>query len=290
MGSTRVLRRSLLLLLLTLAVAGAAGEKVALVTDLGGPVYVVGDLKGPVHLLQVLHDGDRLQLEEGGKVTLTSYADGRTDRAAGPCTLEVRAGKTVLQQGKADRLQSFVRGGSRALVPRTENLERLGGTTMSYVSRPTILAVKTGIFFSAQKQFLSPPRFHLECPSPGSVILRDKVGKELWRARAEATLQGPRLPPGDYVAESVSEDGFSNELGFQIIDPGPIEAARQEAERATQENPDDRSPGLLLLGVYLDHGLLGEAYDLIVEMRRQSPDDDDLAAIARKVTARLWPQ
>lgn len=289
MGSRQSLRGTLLLLVLTLAATWAA-QKVALVTDLSGPVYVVGDLRGPVHLLQVLHEGDHLELEEGGHITLTCYADGRTDRASGPCKLQVGSGKTVLQQGRPDRLQSFARSGSRALVPRTENLERLGGTMMSYVARPTIAAMKTGILFSAQKRFLSPPRFHLECVSPGSVSLHDAAGKELWRAKAETELQGPELPPGDYLLEALSEDGFPSELRFQVIDPKPIQVARAEAARALREKPEDLSPLLLLVGVYLDQGLLGEACDQVTEMRSRRPDDADLAGIARTLNSRLWPQ
>ncbi len=290
--------RYVILVLLAVAVVGAA-QRVAVLTDVSGNVYLSGPAgRTPVKLLRVLEAGQQLELDPGARVALACYSDGRTDRATGPCRLEVTADRTLLVEGSPGQLKSLPPSHSRALVPRGENLERLGGSMQAYldvnkVSIPPPFLSQMGVVFSGQKRFLSPPLFRIKATSPSQLKIVDQTGKVLWTKRTDrAQVRGPKLAPGRYTIKAVDEGGVESELPFQVLTASESEEvglARKDANAALKARKDDLSPHLLLIGVYLEQGLLGEAWDEAAKVSRKRPDDPQSKALVRSVSDLLWP-
>ena len=288
--------RKALLVLVLLAAAWAA-ERAAVLTDVVGPVFVVGPAgTSPASLLRVLAPGDRLELRAGARVALTTFADGHTDVARGPCRLEIGTARTRLTEGPAGALQSLPPGRTRALVPKGENLERLGGSIVSCLQQtasvPPLMS-RAGVRFSAQERFSSPPRFRLETLSPARLTLLDESGSEIWSGRTTGNeVAGPKLPAGRYTLLAVDEEAFESELAFEVMgsaEAAAVTLARQEAAASLKSRPGELSPRLLLIGVYLEHGLLGEALDEAQTAERERPGQPQLRALVRSLEKQLWP-
>lgn len=231
-------------------------------------------------------------------MALACYSDGRTDLATGPCRLEVALDRTRLLEGSPGQLKSLPPSRSRALVPRGENLERLGGSMQAYldvnkVAIPPPFLCQMGVVFSGQKRFLSPPLFRTKAMSPAQFRIFDSDGKELWEKRTDkAQVRGPRLPPGSYTVKAVDEGGVESELAFEVLAASEAEQvglARKDANAALKARKDDLSPHMLLIGVYLEHGLLGEAWDEAARVTRMRPDDPQSKALTRSLGDLLWP-
>ncbi|GMU51902.1 MAG: hypothetical protein AMXMBFR33_10480 [Candidatus Xenobia bacterium] len=290
--------RYVFLVLLAMAVVGAA-QRVAVLTDVSGNVYLSSpEGRTPVKLLRVLEAGQQLELDPGARVALACYSDGRTDLATGPCRLEVASDRTRLLEGSPGQLKSLPPSRSRALVPRGENLERLGGSMQAYldrggVSTPPPFLCQMGVVFSGQKRFLSPPSFRIKAMSPAQLKIVDQTGTELWTTRTDKSqVRGPRLAPGNYTIKAVDEGGIESELAFQVLstsESDQVGLARKDANAALKARKDDLSPHLLLIGVYLEQGLLGEAWDETAKVSRKRSDDPQSKALMRSVSDLLWP-
>lgn len=290
--------RYVILALLAVGVVLAA-QRVAVLTDVSGNVYLSGPAgRTPVKLLRVLEAGQQLELDPGARVALACYSDGRTDLATGPCRLEVALDRTRLLEGSPGQLKSLPPSRSRALVPRGENLERLGGSMQAYldptrVSIPPPFLCQMGVVFSGQKRFLSPPLFRIKAMSPAQLKILDSNGKELWAKRTDkAQVRGPKLAPGSYTLKAVDEGGIESELAFEVLptsESDQVGLARKDANAALKARKEDLSPHMLLIGVYLEQGLLGEAWDEAGKVIRSRPEDPQSKALQRSLNDLLWP-
>ncbi len=289
--------RAMLMIVLTATLVWA-GQRAAVLTDVKGAVFL-SDPAGrtPVSLLRVLEEGQQLELEPGSKVALACFGDGRTDLVTGPCRIQVGLQKTVLKAGSAGQIKSVPAGQSRALVPRGENLERLGGSMQAYldVNKATTppLFMQMGVRFAEQTRFTSPPHFRLKAFSPAQLTLLDRSSKVLWTKTTDrGEVRGPKLPPGSYRLKAVDQEGIESELAFEVIsqtESNQVALARKEAAAALKARPGDLSPRILLIGAYLERGLLSEAWDEAGKVLRSRPDDPQSKALVRGLNDMLYP-
>jgi len=204
MAVTSIVERSLVIvaaaLAFALAAAPAAGEPVAVVTDVQGGATLGSGAASAVGILSQLNAGDRVRLVAGARMAMLYYADGAQFDARGPGTVELSASRPQASEGavveprRADgapavRLKSggLVQG---AIVMRNLGLRVVAPDALVLATRPELAWTdsRSGASYD--------------------VALTDAAGRRVFEASTSArTLSVPdsvELDPGQSYALQVS--------------------------------------------------------------------------------------
>lgn len=262
----------------------AAARPLAMVVDRTGTVSL-GEAAAlrPVVTLGVLVAGTRLQLEAASSVTLLYVASGDEYIVTGPGAAQLDPTGVSTSQGAVAKRR--VSGGSKPAQLRVETLA-MGGVVMR--GGHAIVALRARVPAGALTN--APERFVWESSAADAtyaVEVRDESGAVVFEARTQgSTLAFPAtlaLRPGErytwtvtVLGDRVGVASARQDFGLAADDVG---AEARRVRPAADAPFSDR----LVYALWLDQaGATGEARQAWQALAAQRPDDDALAARARR--------
>lgn len=278
--------RKLILALGVLALAAWAAEpRVALVLEVKGEVEAtIGARTRPLRTLQGLPKGVPVTVARGAQLRLTYLSSGLRETVHGPLTLVVGKDSSTRREGSGKYIAEDPVG-STTLVPRSENMRRMGGARHAYQELDALgLIAKLPEQVAEEVRFDPKPRIQDTTPTmrevrpgreiawkggegPYTVRLERDDGRLEVEQRVEASaLVLPSLEGGHLYTLAVSDSNgaVADALHFYLLSPD--EAAAIELDLA----------GLSRLEaiVYLEaRGLYEEALPLAEQAASAAPND-----------------
>lgn len=237
----------------------------------------------PVVTLAVLAAGTKLQLETASSLTLLYVGSGDEYTVTGPGAAQLEPGGVSASQGAVAKRRSS--GGAKPARLRVETLA-MGGVVMRGARAVGMLRARV----PAGALTKPPEQFVWESPAPDAsyaIELRDEAGTIAFEGRAQgSTLAFPAslsLRPREHYTWTVTAIG----------DRAAAVTARQDfalagddvASEARRVRPADDAPfsDRLVFALWLEQaGATGEARQAWQALAEQRPDDDALAARARR--------
>ncbi|MCE1245219.1 MAG: hypothetical protein LWY06_01100 [Firmicutes bacterium] len=290
-SKTRVLCLLIALIALT-AAAGYADSKAAiLVTQVEGKASKsAGSSWANLNLLDELPTGSKIRIQDKSKIKVTFYSDTHAEEVAGPAVVRVEAKSLVLETGGKTQLVAHnAYKGIKSINSIKVAGEKYGGTSMRSV------AVKmTGIKILSPRGLIidKKPSFTWESDSKSgkfTITLEDDSQNQIFRQTAEGLkLDYPSdaapLEPGKIYIWTITpgEEVMGIEkTGAAIKLPETqtyemLTSFTKEAEARLKSNPEDTSPLVELMVVYLDFGLIADARKICTRLTRLKPNDENL--------------
>lgn len=236
----------LVLLALVLPAAVHAAAPVAMVTDVQGSVPGAS-------LGRSLEEGTTLVLGEGSRLRLIfmrGASQGRREVVKGPATVKV--GVSGSSVSPAGALVVEKAAAPRALVP-TRGLQRIGGSVERDALRLALLPT------------IGPVRFAWKPSTPGESTVRVLDGaRVVWEKQTPRRVldyAGPALVPDRAYTWTVVHEGVTAKpRPFRVVSEAAREKLAEARKQATAlAGPDDPTPHLLMMSLYLDQDMLAEA-------------------------------
>ncbi len=164
----------LILLVLTLWVS-AAGTRVAMVLETRGQNHLVSPKgKAEMRTLQVLNDGDEVEVAKGSVLRLSYFKNGLKESISGPCRVKLTPTKSQKLSGSG-KIESQAARNASTELDESSNLRRTGGA----------MQASTGIVPENQLAFT---RLRSPSPAPAPVTYSYSVPtKATTRAEDSAT-------------------------------------------------------------------------------------------------------
>lgn len=278
--------RKLLLTLSLLALAAWAAEtRVALVLEVKGETSaIVGGRAAPLRTLQALPKGVPISVAEGAELRLTYLSSGLRETVRGPLDLVTGSHSSVKQQGSG-RYTAEDPVGSTTLVPKSENMRRMGGSRHAYQELDALgLMAKLPQPMSSSLRFDPKPRIQDTTPSWREL----SPGREIAWSGGQAPFLA-RLERDDGRLEA-EQRGMTSALPLPSLEGGHVytllvsdsKGASADAfhfylltdEEATQVEQDLARLTPLEAIVYLEaRGLWEEALPLAEQAVKDAPRD-----------------
>lgn len=205
------MRKSLLTgaLVLLAALAVLAADRIAMFTEVVGPVSFRGGL---ARTLMPVATGEEVEVPARSRATLTFFRDGHRERLQGPCRVRLEASGGRLVAGAPEALTRTAGAPDTVLAPSGQNLRRMGGglhaladpgsaeyaQLVALASPEDLLRGGAG---AGQKQ-ATPDVYLLEVEPPGA-------GPPLEAPAVAPPLEAPAVAPP--------------------LRPGPVEAPRESS-------------------------------------------------------------
>lgn len=111
-------------LILLATLVALAAERVAMFTEVVGPVRVRG---AQARTLMGLGPSSEVEVLGGARATLTFFQDGHREKLRGPCKVRVSASGAVLLSGASGSLVRTPAAPATVQAPAGQNLRRMGG-------------------------------------------------------------------------------------------------------------------------------------------------------------------
>lgn len=289
------------LLLSFLAPARAVTQPVALVADLQGTVQWSQDggrSWQPAALMTLLPPGALVRATGRGQATLSFLRSPLRARLTAPGTVRVEAGQVDLVQGPASALSTRRPGAQgMALTPAGANLARMGGGLRTSEAPEELLLTCDPVVADGRPLL----RWFARGQWTGFELLVDEKPSATSGWAFQGTAPGPArcaelpaevslLPGSVYtiLVTALRPDGTRKtaEQEIRVLDPATAERliqARRQAQSQVQAAPEDLSPLVELLSLYVEANLHTPALELAQDLLRQRPDDPALRQVAATV-------
>ena len=129
--------------LITICWAASSDPKTALIVETkGGATAFFGGKTSPVRTLQVLPETSKVTVPAKARVRLVYLADGRKETAIGPLSFTLSKDGAIEVSG-AGKLETSRADGASTLVPRDENLRRMGGAVHAQAEKSPLELLET---------------------------------------------------------------------------------------------------------------------------------------------------
>jgi hypothetical protein len=265
---------------LGIAVAPAAAQGIAIVTDVSGKVTG----PGPVTILSEIAADARLQLEPGAKLVALYIKSGDEYSFSGPAQVQFQpGGPNVLSGAKPQKRASPVgKGGKITIKP-------VGVAQAAYVMRSARSTARIKLLALSGTRVLDPsPEFRWQGVEGGAKYrfeLTDDTGRSLFETEAEGTsLRLPSsvaLKEGESYTWEVSTRTPENRryvsAGDFTIAPAALRAQTEALRPAASAPVSDR----VAYAAWLENaGLRDEARRYWRILAKERPEDEKLKALA----------
>lgn len=263
----------------------------------------------PLRTLQTLSSGTEIEVAQGGVLRLAYLENGRREKITGPCSLTIGSTGSQDAKGKGN-LEVEAERGTTTLLPRSENLRRMGGTIHAKAQLEAMdLIASLPVEKTHQVRIDPKPRIQDLPPSlsvippgrevywiggepPYTVSIRREEGAvELRQEQTSSALALPPLEPGHvFVLEVVDGKGITADpKTFYLLSQEERQAVASDLERIAKQG--SRHEQLALSIAYLEaRGLLTEALAFAEQAVAREPNDVGLLTTLGRLQLQLGRQ
>lgn len=238
-------------------------------------------------VLTELSCGDMILIKPGGMARIVFYRDTHSEILKGPCKVRIGSRCCVLKNGKKGRIRVLPSyRGIRAFKSIEASSAKFAGVEAR--NRPDIVFVLSPREFIAELK----PAYEWEAVNgaDGYIIrLENLQGRELWNVSSKSAKinypknQSPLDFNSSYFCDvrAVKENKViaRGSSAFKIL-PGDkvkkIRILKQQANKQLKENPDDPTPLVALLTIYMENRVLDGAFDTCSRLIKMRPDDKNI--------------
>lgn len=238
-------------------------------------------------VLTELSCGDMILIKSGGMARIVFYRDTHSEILKGPCKVRIGSRSCVLKNGKKGRIRVLPSyRGIRAFKSIEASSVKFAGVEAR--KRPDIVFVLSPREFIAELK----PAYEWEAVNgaDGYIIrLENLQGRELWNVSSKSARinypenQSPLDFNSSYFCDvraikdhRVVARGSS---AFKVLSGDKVKKIRilkQQADKQLKENPDDPTPLVALLTIYMENRILDEAFDTCSRLIKMRPDDKNI--------------
>lgn len=313
-GKQALKRRVLLLAILLILglTVQAAQTRASMVLEVsGGATAMIEGRNKPLRTLQTLPSGTKVEVPSGGVLRMAYLESGRKEKITGPYSVVIgsQASETGAQGGKG-RLEVEASRGATTLVPRSNNLRRMGGTIHAQTQLEALDLVAMIPIESNAREVRIDPKPRIQDLPPGfshlppgrevywiggdppyKVLLsRDDGEVIVEQQQASSALTLPALAPGHEYTLQVTDgkDARADAKTFYLLSKSEARTLNEELKMIAKANQSSRIEELVLSIAYLEErGLLGEALPLAEEAAKLQPNDPGLLTTLGRLQLQL---
>ncbi|MGV8119694.1 MAG: tetratricopeptide repeat protein [Candidatus Xenobiia bacterium LiM19] len=283
------------LLLLASPMMAWAGASVGIITDLKGSVTINGK---NAELLQEVHINSVLAGKAGSKMTVSFLKDGHTESVSGNFKVKVANNALINAKGTKISKQDAIKkrtGGVTAIPitsskPAAVRMRGLKALAVSPVPNDTVNTVNPTFRFVPGSEDLSKLNYLIITNTNDKSDVR--VIEIMKKDRNLTNVDYPKdLPPlvngSTYrwlVHERDKDDSMTNDNTFlmTVLSAETINALKTQEELAkklVEKNPDDLSPYVSLISLYLSNKAFSKALEYARLIEQKRPKDNNILAL-----------
>lgn len=288
-----------------------AGEQAGMITDLKGTVNREVTKTG-VDLLDTLNVGDVLNGGSNARITIVFFKDGHSESLAG--SFEIKVTKSALEvikaQGKVTKKPPSV-GSDKNAIPRPVQLAK-GGAMITRggfaralspayekcaeSARPELHWVRRGDSFNFVLLRTPEQVYAIKISEEQKLIEIKNADKDysIYEGKVSIPDSIPALKRDEKYEWCLNNsERWPTDMGdedkifpFNLPpeeDEELLKQAEKKADALYKKNPDDISPYMELISLYIDKNVYGKAAEKALQVSRQRPQDPNIYALLAKI-------